>query len=760
MKKDTVFDLIERTDTDPPVSDNGSEPGEEAGPGEGLFAAMSIPVASISPNPQQPRQDFPEAELKELAVSIQEHGLIQPITVELKPPSPSPESEEEAGEGFLYILHDGERRWRAHKLAGLETIPAFIVGVGASQQQLLLRAIVANDQRSDLSPIERAQGYQKLHDEHGLSDSQIATSVGKSRSTVANTRRLLGLPGEVQAQVEAGDLSERQAMALLPLYQLPEKTQKQMVEESWPGRKLKNPKNLTSDQIRNELRGAIREQGQSLGPVKPDQEYTGDGIRSPTCAACDVYTKAGKDMLCLDGACLKLKQVQAIAAYLDLASAESGIALLDPSVDYAYDQTSDFYNGADGEALQIALKKECPNLRLTFKLGPWDSGPGPVGYDQCRYTCYHNGQRCACRAESTADREAAIEARDKGNRRLSDRTRQHLLELSQENPADLLRIILYRTTHDWNGADDKVLALPPDKVLARLVRWVGKGIPLSRWESPEENEVQINAWLAKVGFPALDGTDGTSPAATTLNAQLERIGGWVQGLRKTVPLPKQIAGNLANLAELANEAQQLQDAGSDADRDQLAEHEIFAGIDQLKTALLKLQPLVEAHVNAVAGKPDDIEIDHVSWLLTVPSGDINFKSHLKAVDTPATLHYTLALFDLFSQGKTARQAIERRLRQLKKKKPTPEEITAQHAAAVNEQLDSIATLLEDDSLTYAELKHYRDRLQEIFQQQIDTPAGVVDEAILHRWENLVDRVQSRVDNIQYKPLDLPAEETA
>jgi len=152
-------------------------------------SVFDVPVASIIPNPQQPRMPMAEdGQLLELAASIQEYGLLQPVLVTLVPDD---EEEEQR-----YQLIAGERRWRAAQIAGLETIPAVIRD--ATPQLVLEMALVENLQRTDLSPLEEAHGYQLLMEEYNLTQEQVAKSVGRNRATIANTIRLLQLPQEVQ----------------------------------------------------------------------------------------------------------------------------------------------------------------------------------------------------------------------------------------------------------------------------------------------------------------------------------------------------------------------------------------------------------------------------------------------------------------------------------------------------------------------------------------------------------------------------------
>jgi ParB family chromosome partitioning protein len=161
-----------------------------------------VPLEAISPNPHQPRSKVDQEKLEELAASIREHGLIQPLIV----------TETSAGE---YALIAGERRWRASTLAGLNEIPVVIKE--ASPQEMLELAIIENVQRDDLNAIEEAVAYQQLIDEFGMTQEDVAKRVGKSRPTVANLVRLLKLGPDVQAAVVDGRISGAHARALLPL---------------------------------------------------------------------------------------------------------------------------------------------------------------------------------------------------------------------------------------------------------------------------------------------------------------------------------------------------------------------------------------------------------------------------------------------------------------------------------------------------------------------------------------------------------------
>ena len=163
----------------------------------------SLPVDAIHPNPHQPRRHFEPMALVDLATSIKQYGLMQPISVRI--------SEEMDG----YELVAGERRLRASKLADIATIPALIVDISESQSAIL--AMVENLQRQNLNYIEEAQGYAQLLSNHNLTQDELASKMGKIQSTIANKMRLLRLPDRIKRLLLAKDLSERHARALLKL---------------------------------------------------------------------------------------------------------------------------------------------------------------------------------------------------------------------------------------------------------------------------------------------------------------------------------------------------------------------------------------------------------------------------------------------------------------------------------------------------------------------------------------------------------------
>lgn len=163
---------------------------------------VELKITQIEPNANQPRKSFDQEKLSILADSIKEHGLIQPIIVV------------KSDNGF-YTIVAGERRWRAAKKAGLDSIPAVVKNYSA--QTVTEVALIENLQREDLNPIEEALGYKSLIDEYNLTQDEISKRIGKSRSAIANSLRLLSLEDELQQHLISGEISEGHARAILSL---------------------------------------------------------------------------------------------------------------------------------------------------------------------------------------------------------------------------------------------------------------------------------------------------------------------------------------------------------------------------------------------------------------------------------------------------------------------------------------------------------------------------------------------------------------
>ncbi len=222
------------------------------------FGITEIELDKIVPNEYQPRKIFDDAKLKELASSIREQGVIQPVLVH------------KAGSGYQLIA--GERRWRASRLAGLKTIPALVKE--ATKREFLEMALIENIQREDLNALEAAEAYKRLQDEFKLTQEDLARRVGKERSTVTNFLRILHLPKEVKQDLASGALNMGHAKAILSLERSRDQIQAAALivkkglsvreAEALAGR-LKNPPREKKPRLSHELKALEEKLKKSLG---------------------------------------------------------------------------------------------------------------------------------------------------------------------------------------------------------------------------------------------------------------------------------------------------------------------------------------------------------------------------------------------------------------------------------------------------------------------------------------------------------------
>ncbi len=217
-------------------------------------AIFQLEVNLIEPNPFQPRKDFNEEELRELAQSIREYGIIQPLIVS------KIEEETDGGTMVRYQLIAGERRLRAAKLVGLERVPAIVRKIDTKKLNLEL-AIIENVQRADLNPLDEAKAYARLQDEFNLTQREIAMRMGKSRESVANTLRLLSLPSFIQEALLEGKVNESQARVLLSVSNLQDQKRMfaQLIEDKMSVRQLKRKVSGVPDPEKNYLERQLEE---------------------------------------------------------------------------------------------------------------------------------------------------------------------------------------------------------------------------------------------------------------------------------------------------------------------------------------------------------------------------------------------------------------------------------------------------------------------------------------------------------------------
>ncbi len=229
----------------PEVMDDSSETNE-------------IPLDRINPNPYQPRRDFDDEKLKELTASIKEHGVLQAVVL-----SPDPDEE-----GKNYTLVAGERRCRAARQAGLKTIPAVIKSV--DRKTMLEVALIENLQREDLNPVEEAMAYKRLMQEHNYTQEELARRLGRSRPSIANSVRLLGLPDTILDYLAEHEMTSGQARPLLALIdqQKQEDAARKIMKEGLSAREAEK------------LVSKINSPGENKKHEKQDQEMVQDPLQA------------------------------------------------------------------------------------------------------------------------------------------------------------------------------------------------------------------------------------------------------------------------------------------------------------------------------------------------------------------------------------------------------------------------------------------------------------------------------------------------
>jgi ParB/RepB/Spo0J family partition protein len=265
---------------------------------EQLMDAIYIPVSEIKSNPRQPRTEFNGSEMASLVASVKEHGILQPLMVTIQ-------------DGGIYVLIAGERRLRAAREAGLEEVPAVIVPE-ADDRRMLELALIENVQRADLNPLEKARAYQQLVDEFNLSHEDVAARVGQHRSTVTNTLRLLKLPESIQHALLAGSVSERSAIALLALYDLPEPLRRK-AGQNILSQDLR-PANIegkvlggaSSDVVRDLINRLANSFSRNIiWPI--DAVFAVPAEMPSICSECPNYIHRGGDHLCGDEDCFHVR---------------------------------------------------------------------------------------------------------------------------------------------------------------------------------------------------------------------------------------------------------------------------------------------------------------------------------------------------------------------------------------------------------------------------------------------------------------------
>jgi ParB/RepB/Spo0J family partition protein len=347
--------------------------------------AIHIPLTNIQSNPRQPRSEFDAGEMASLVESVKQYGILQPLMV-----TPSHDG--------IYVLIAGERRLRAAREAGLEEVPAVIVPDATERDQLEL-ALIENIQRADLNPLEKARAYQMLADEFNLSHEDIASKVGVSRSTVTNALRLLKLPEDIHTALLSGALKERQAAALLTLFDLPvglrDEAEKGAYANHKPSYIVKQAQTgASSDTLRELIDSMVRNNSKDLNRAIWSLDYTflqSETIYWPDCRSCELRHKSLN--VCTNPACYEAKEQAWVADYLQQASAVSGILPLESDIPSYQITHLEYHRSAES-----ILTSGCENLRLEFS--PYSNGGSftlaDKDYPKALIVCRKGNAHCKC----------------------------------------------------------------------------------------------------------------------------------------------------------------------------------------------------------------------------------------------------------------------------------------------------------------------------------------------------------------------------
>ncbi len=646
---------------------------------------INVPLEMIAKNPWQTRQGVDPEHVKELAADIAANGLLQtPLGrlayqtgagLSLAEMSAHPLSDQSiaalAGHGLVVQLAFGHNRFEAYQLnfaerkAGWARMPVEIRVL--NDEQMADYAWAENERRQDLTPIERALAIQNRMEHFGWNQEQIADRLRLGRSTVANILRLLKLPEELQASVQEGKISERQAQALLPMADLPESLRQEAeaaeyYERIKPSQIIKAAeKGESSDDLRDRVGSLIdyktKDLKDALWPT--DHTFSVDGIQSPTCDGCSQRIQRGRGWRCLVQDCFKLKAQAWKLERLQAASQATGIPYLDKEL--RWQEYEAFYTYKE---IMPAIRQEgCPNLRLMFEQNASVYySLEKEGFPEIRAVCLHGeGQSCACLArhkkevEKKAKEDPQEKKREANRKKLDEEilapASQALAEALAEESPQAWKVLMKRLVSGNFGDDWSV-----ERIRLKIARELVKAkLPYSPEERLDNSKKMINEFLQEAGLPVLG--KGGDQVDELLN-DFERIHGWIDELKSAPPELAALSGNLANLSKLASRMAKL--SGENGAADRLAP---LSGEDGIEAAISRLEE-VRTVLMAPGWVPVGFE-EHAAWLLTTPPGDINFKSHLQEASAPI-LAYVLALVNGKEGHGTRAGIIRSRLNALEK----------------------------------------------------------------------------------------------
>ncbi|RLC62434.1 MAG: hypothetical protein DRI48_09575, partial [Chloroflexi bacterium] len=494
---------------------------------------QTIPLSQIDDNPFQTRQEYDG--VGDLAADIKRQGLLQPPVARRV-------------DGRVQLAF-GHRRKRAFDLLAQEdpayqSMPVNIQEL--TDQDMALYAWSENSQRRDLNPVEEAEAIRRMMNAFGWTQKQVAERIGLSRSALANKLRLLRLPDEALKQLQQGRLSERQALALLPVLELPEPAREQL-QDTWYGGQIQaiieKPDQYSSDRIRGIVGDAIQRVTNDLSTAKfpIDEPFELKGVRASICSACDYRVVRGNVSLCGDITCYDHKDTEWKNLQLARAAEETGLPLTEELSHHDYD----YFYFSDKALLEQALDKHCPNLHLVSCSS--DYVLGPDGYDNVAYICVHPGKRhCACRQEAAKEARAEeIAAERERKRRLAQIRNQALEQVAAalaEGQTGAMKAVLIALS-PWSGPEKIATVTNHHTILQKIAHILVNNAVCS--PDPDRAKDQLQKWMEKMGIVSV--ADAEPDPLADVHRRWARVSAWLGRLTHERPTPEAVRGNLANL---------------------------------------------------------------------------------------------------------------------------------------------------------------------------------------------------------------------
>lgn len=630
-----------------------------------------VKLEQVVANPYQGRERLDREHIVELADDIQRHRRTLPDTlgllqvpagrlvdgegnaVEIPPGASAEEVMIPLDEGW----HQVQLAYGHHRLAAFEElrnrepgiwerIPVDVGTVGIVD--LATMAWSENVQRRDLSVYDRARLLQRLLDDFQWSQAELARRLGLTQPAVSNALRLLRLPEPIVASLQDGEVSERQALAVLPLVELPAEVIENL--PSWRRadyeRMTADPAAFSSDRIR-EVTHQVLEQGtEDLEKgAPPGWACEAEGTRANTCEVCE-RNRRGR---CYDPVCFRIRRYNHQVAVLTAAGERLGRPWVDPEESSV--TTQEYFRTSDiGHArLQQALGENCENLAIAW-LHPWQEAITVEGEPNVKWICNHEGRGCKCAGRGLSKAEAAEKLRQKQAARaelgqLKTAARAAVEEGLQAGELWAWRIVARDAVphHQRQGIELWDL----DRCIKAVVR---QAVDRAQYWSADEVAGNRRRWdelVREYGGEAA----AQLPVAVVALEKFNRIRTWVHKADKVIHTVEALRGNLDNLNRLCTTIEEA---------DEMDPEE--AG--ELLGTIGRLAQRVE-DLAAIAETWDGSGFFRVPWLVNTPSEDINFKSNLEKAE-PEAIAWALALCEGRPGDKTRCIALRRRLRKLER----------------------------------------------------------------------------------------------